>query len=200
MYSQSKGRHLNVGQHKELLSYLLSICPLIPRYFSRQNTRDNTKLAPNPCAIFLVKTQEALLRLCHLTIFCLASKPSGCTVRVKAGTSTWANEELLSYLLSIFPLHPGDFSRQITRNNTKIMPFNDIFFSASKPSGCTVRVKAGTSTWANMRSFWVICSAFVPSILERIGRKIRSSTWSSQKYKNTNKAYAIPDRVVSQFY
>ena len=30
MYSQSKGRHFNVGQHEELLSYLLSICPLHP--------------------------------------------------------------------------------------------------------------------------------------------------------------------------
>ena len=30
MYSQSKGRHFNVGQHDELLSYLLSICPLHP--------------------------------------------------------------------------------------------------------------------------------------------------------------------------
>ena len=30
MYSQSKGRHFNVGQHDDLLSYLLSVCPLHP--------------------------------------------------------------------------------------------------------------------------------------------------------------------------
>lgn len=30
MYSQSKGRHFNVGQHDDLLVYLLSVCPLHP--------------------------------------------------------------------------------------------------------------------------------------------------------------------------
>ena len=30
MYSQSKGRHFNVGQHEDLLVYLLSVCPLHP--------------------------------------------------------------------------------------------------------------------------------------------------------------------------
>ncbi len=30
MYSQSRGRHFTVGQHEELLAYLLSVCPLHP--------------------------------------------------------------------------------------------------------------------------------------------------------------------------
>ncbi|XP_040572673.1 uncharacterized protein Cep97 isoform X2 [Lepeophtheirus salmonis] len=49
MYSQSKGRHFAVGQHKELCEYLLSICPLHPD----ENWEEDKKLN-----LILSKVQE----------------------------------------------------------------------------------------------------------------------------------------------
>ncbi|CAB4067863.1 CEP97 [Lepeophtheirus salmonis] len=49
MYSQSKGRHFAVGQHKELCKYLLSICPLHPD----ENWEEDKKLN-----LILSKVQE----------------------------------------------------------------------------------------------------------------------------------------------
>ena len=80
------------------------------RDFFRQNTRGITKI------------------MSFNDIFS-ASKPSGCTLKSKGRQfNLGQHEEFLNDLLSICPLHPGDCSRQNTRKNTKIMPFNDFFF------------------------------------------------------------------------
>ena len=115
MYSQSKGRHLNVGQHKELLSYLLSICPLLPRFLgspmswvARKSLVSSAFVSSIP-EILLVKTQGTMLRLCHLTIFFFSLKAEWMYSQSKGRHfNVGQHEELLSYLLSICPLHPGE--------------------------------------------------------------------------------------------